>query len=348
LSSLADFGRRQSAKLLTLTRPQAVLLMVGFLLCLGVSTAALTGHPALAAALLAAVLGVVLVGLLHLSRWVGSLHRGNQSALREVRTTLEHLQRRLVAATESERISAGERHAELTTIVTKGHRQAQHGTDLLLRAQSREIEAMFQLFGEFVPRAPMPSSGDFALNPTDLLELLHLIALKQPRLVLELGSGTSTVWIGYALEKFGGRLISLDHDHGYVKKTRALLTAHSLAATAEVRAAPLAAMPIGDVSYQWYDPAAVADLQEVEMLLVDGPPQATGPDARFPAMHVLERRLAANATVIVDDANRPDEREAVRRWTQTITGLTQDKSILGRHAVLLYTRAERNIAAISL
>jgi len=347
LSSLAEFGRRQSAKLSTLTRPQAVLLMVGFLLCLGVWAAAATGHPAVAVSFVAAGLGVVLVGMLHLARWIGGLHRGNQSALREVRSTLEHLQRRLVAATEAERIAAGERHAELTSLITKGQRRSQRGTDHLLRAQSRELEAMFQLFHEFVPRAPMPSSGDFALNPSDLLEVLHLIETKRPRTVLELGSGTSSVWIGYALEKFGGKLVSLEHDHGYAQKTRALLSAHGLTASAEVRDAPLVSLPIGDGAYQWYDPAAMADLHDIELLLIDGPPAATGPDARFPAMHVLERRLAATATVVVDDANRPDEQEAVRRWTETVQGLARDKSILGRHAVLSYTRTERNVAAVT-
>jgi hypothetical protein len=341
MTSLAEFGRRQSAKLQSLTRPQAVVLLVGAVLCLGVWIAAASGHPALAVSLLAAVLGVLLVGVLHLSRWIGGVHRANQVTARELRTAVDQLQRRLVAAAEAQRIVSGERHAELT----KNHRQGQRGIDLMLRAQSREIEAMFQLFDGFTPRAPMPSSGDFALNPTDLLELLHLIRSREPRLVLELGSGTSSVWIAYALEKHGGRLVSLDHDHGYAQKTRALLAAHGLEAIATVRDAPLTGVPIGGSTYQWYDPAVVADLRDVEMLLVDGPPAATGPDARFPALHVLERRLAATATVVVDDANRPDEQEAVRRWTETIPGLAAERSYLGRHAVLAYTRTEKPMVA---
>jgi predicted O-methyltransferase YrrM/fumarate reductase subunit D len=341
MSSLAEFGRRQSAKLQSLTRPQAVVLLVGTVLCLGVWVAAATGSADLAVALLAAVLGVLLVGVLHLSRWIGGVHRANQAAARDLRATVDQMQRRLVAAVETQRVVAGDRHAELA----KTLRQAQRGTELMLRAQSREIEALFQLFDGFTPRAPMPSSGDFALNPTDLLELLHLIRSREPRLVLELGSGTSSVWIAYALERHGGRLISLDHDHGYAQKTRAMLAAHGLDAVATVRDAPLTGVPIGGSTYRWYDPTAVADLRNVDMLLVDGPPAATGPDARFPALHVLESRLAATATVVVDDANRPDEREAVRRWTETITGLASERSYLGRHAVLAYSRAEKSMAA---
>jgi Methyltransferase domain len=341
MTSLADFGRRQSAKLQTLTRPQAVVLMAGALLCAGVCAAAATGHPALAVSLLAGVLGVLLVGVLHLSRWIGGVHRANQAAARDLRTLVEHLQRRLVAAGEAERIAAGERQAELTRAFANSLR----GTERLLRAQTKEVEALFQLFAEFTPRAPMPSSGDFALNPTDLLALLHLVRARKPRLVLELGSGTSSVWLAYALEQYGGRLVSVDHDHGYAQATRALLAAHGLEAVAEVRDAPLTGIPVGGASYQWYDPSALADLRDVELLVVDGPPAATGPDARFPALHVLERRLAATATVVLDDANRPDEQEAVRRWTQTVPGLSPERTILGRHAVLAYARAERSVAA---
>jgi hypothetical protein len=256
MRSLASFGRRQSAKLRTLSRPQAVVLAAGSLLCAGVWVAAATGRPGVAMSLLAAVLGVLLLGVLHLSRWIAGVHRASQLNARELRTTVEQMQRRLVAAVEAERVAAGDRHGELTNALVKGQRDGRRGTDLLLRAQSREIEALFQLFQHFTPRAPMPSSGDFALNPTDLLELLHLVRDRRPRTVLELGSGTSTVWLAYALEQQGGRLISLDHDHGYAQKTRALLVAHGLEAVAGGRGA--APPPPGPAVWVRWWPSAAA------------------------------------------------------------------------------------------
>src|SRR6201999_796644 len=110
---------------------------------------------------------------------------------------------------------AGDRHRELTDKLAAQQKSATHGTDHLLRAQTREIEALLQLFRDFGPRAPMPSSGGFALNPTDLLDLIHLVRTRKPRLVVELGSGTSTVWMAYVLQQTGGKLISLDHERGY-------------------------------------------------------------------------------------------------------------------------------------
>jgi len=184
----------------------------------------------------------------------------------------------------------------------------------------------------------MPSSGDFALNPTELLDLLHLVRLRQPRLVVELGSGTSSVWLGYALEQHGGRLVTLDHDADYARRTRAMLAAHGLTAVAEVREAPLRELTTNGKTYQWYDVDQLTDLNGIDLLLVDGPPEATGPDARYPALTVLAGRLAGTATVVLDDANRPDERDAVRRWTEEVPGLTEEQRLIGRHAVLAYSR----------
>lgn len=339
MSSLTGIGGRLAVRLQSLTRPQVIVLIMVLAVVAGIWTAAATGHQGLAVSLVAVLLLGVLLGILHLSRWMGGLHRANQAAHRDLRVVVEQMQRRVVATVEKERVTAGDRHQELTRTITRGLRQNGHGNDLLLRAQSREIEAMFQLFAEFTPRAPMPSSGDFALNPTDLLELLHIVRLRRPQLVVELGSGTSTVWLAYALEKSGGRLISLDHDEDYAGKTREMLDAHGLSAVAEVRTAPLTELVADGKTYRWYDVEKLADVRDVDLLLIDGPPASTGPDARYPAMHALESRLAPVATVVLDDANRPDEQDAVRRWVENVAGLTAEPHLLGRHAVLSYSRS---------
>jgi predicted O-methyltransferase YrrM len=339
MGSLVRFGGRLAVRGRSLTRPQTIVLLIIAVCCLGVWTAAATGHSNLALSLVAGLLLGVLVGILHLSRWIGGVYRANQAANRDLRVIMEQLQRRVIATVEKERLAAGDRHQELTRTITRGLRQSGHGTDLLLRAQSREIEALFQLFQQFTPGAPMPSSGDFALNPTDLLDLMHLVRLRRPRLVLELGSGTSSVWLGYALQKYGGRLVSLDHDPGYARQTRALVAAHGLDEVVEVREAPLRELAANGKTYRWYDVEALDDLADIDLLLVDGPPAATGPDARYPALPVLAEKLAGTATVILDDSNRPDEREAVQNWIREVPGLTEEERLLGRHAVLSYTRA---------
>jgi len=53
---------------------------------------------------------------------------------------------------------------------------------------------------------------------------------------------------------------------------------------------------------------------------------------------VLEDKLADTATVVFDDAHRPDEQQALRKWVETIEGLTEEGEAPGRHAVLSYRR----------
>lgn len=307
------------------------------LLVAGVTAAAALGASRVAVCLLALLLALVMAGVLRVNlRLLGM--RGERREIRDLRVVLDQTQRRVVSAVERQRLDTEDRHRELFDAVARVQRIADRGVRDLRFAVPREIEATVQLFQGFTPRAPMPSSGEFALNPTDLLELLFLVRSRRPRLVLELGSGTSTIWLAYVLEQTGGRLISLDHDPEYANRTRAALQAHGLTAVAEVRDAPLAPVEIGDRIYPWYDTAVLEDLDGIDLLLVDGPPAATGPDSRYPALPMVGPRLADRATIVFDDANRKDEQAAIERWLDTVDGLTREGELLGRHAILAYRR----------
>ena len=336
--------RRNQAQGRRVTRRQAVLLAGAAVLCAAVAGSALTGHVGVALCVLALFLAAVLAGLLLVTRRLAALQAAHRRSQADARAVLDQTQRRLLGAVEEMLLKAGDRHRELTDAVA-AHRRSTARVPEQLRSQTREVEALVQLFQGFTPRAPMPPSGDFALNPTDLLDLVHLIRTRRPGLVLELGSGTSSVWIAYILEQIGGRLITLDHYPAYAAKTRAALAVHGLTGVAEVRDAPLRPVVLEGRTFPWYDTAAVADLHDVDLLVIDGPPGSTGPDARYPAMRVLEQRLADAATVVVDDAHRPDEKVAVRRWTETIKGLTEEGEALGRHAVLAYRRSADRLLA---
>ena len=66
-----------------------------------------------------------------------------------------------------------------------------------------------------------------------------------------------------------------------------------------------------------------AAIDVVDLLVVDGPPAFEDGFglARHPALPVLRGRLAPGATVVLDDIERPGEREVVRRWEREF-GLT--------------------------
>lgn len=338
MTSLASSMRHRIRQLRKLHRRRLAAIAAVVAVAVAAVVAAGTGRPLIAWAMQATLLVLAVVALLTATRRLHIAQSANSATVRDVRAIAEQMQRRVVAAVEKERLANGDRHRALAQAVQNCQNQTGRTVLALQRAQIREIEALLQLFRNLSPRAPMPSCGDYALNPTDLLEVLHLIEQERPALVLELGSGTSSVWIAYALERHGGRLVSVDQDPEYAQRTRVLLAAHGLDGVAEVRDAPLEPVTIGADTYQWYADAAFADLRDIDFVLIDGPTASVGADARFPALPVLTDRLADRATVVLDDADRPDELGALERWTRDVPGLTRRPEILGRHAVLSFRR----------
>lgn len=207
--------------------------------------------------------------------------------------------------------------------------------------QTQQVEALLELYARVKPTAPMPPAGLTALNPNALLELWHLVQQARPGLVVELGSGTSTVWIGYALAEFGGRLVSVEHDSTYAEVTRQHVRRHGLEQHVEVRDAPLSGLELGERKFVWYDANTFADLSGIEFLLVDGPPGNTCPHARLPALPVLEERLAPRCTVILDDARRTDEQEILESWEDSVKTVTREPGTQVRMAVLTYERRQQ-------
>jgi len=140
------------------------------------------------------------------------------------------------------------------------------------------------------------------------------------RVVVECGSGASTVAIGRRLRELGGGSVTaLEHEAGFAEATRARVAEEGLRAWATVVDAPLASHAATGVG--WYEPAALAAVpQGIELLLVDGPP-AGEPEierSRYPALPELGARLAPAATVILDDALRPGETWALGRWREEL------------------------------
>ncbi|WP_033423902.1 class I SAM-dependent methyltransferase [Actinomadura flavalba] len=165
------------------------------------------------------------------------------------------------------------------------------------------------------PRAPMPALSGWALRPDVLRTVVDVLVERRPGLVVECGSGASSVWLGYALERLGGgRLVALEHDERYLRATRDLIRAHGLDTVVEIRHAPLEPWRQDDEEYPWYSVTSVKDLTGIGAVLVDGPPGATRPHARYPALPLLLPHCADDVVIVLDDALRDDEQELSDRW----------------------------------
>ena len=167
--------------------------------------------------------------------------------------------------------------------------------------------------------APFPAPGGWAVTPNTLVELVSMVqGDSRDLLVVECGSGTSTVWLAHCNRAKGGRgrVVALEHDSEFAETTRGHLRRLGLDDWAEVRDAPLVDVEVDGEMRQWYDPQALTDLREIDILLVDGPPWRTSDDARYPALIMFAPKLARDAKVVLDDVTREPESSIAERWAR--------------------------------
>lgn len=244
----------------------------------------------------------------------------------QVRQISELLQRRvgdvatsMISAAEASRLETADGITELRNAWEEiGKGQAASADELVQRlvpGQVRQVEALLQLYDRIRPRAAMPSSGGWTLDAAGILALLDVVEQRRPGLVVELGSGASSVWLGYALERLGsGRLVSVEHDTHRAEATRQHVCSHGIDRVVEVRVAPLVEAGLPDHEALWYDASAFDDLSNIDLLIVDGPPNDTGRYSRYPALPKLVSVLSVNGAVALHDDARLDEREILERW----------------------------------
>ena len=160
-----------------------------------------------------------------------------------------------------------------------------------------------------LPHDALPHLGSWKADTWFLWRIVEAIERLRPREVVELGCGASSLVIARGLERNGGgRLNSFDQHDGFVAATAEWLEGHGL--SANMRHAPLVEDP-STWSSSWYDLAGVP--QEIDLLVIDGPPWAQGPFIRGRA-EMLFDRIVPGGMVLLDDAARPGERVVAARW----------------------------------
>ncbi len=183
-----------------------------------------------------------------------------------------------------------------------------------LEHQQRNQQALDALHRLLPLKAPLPPMTSWACTPELAAVVAEAVLTGRPRRVLEVGSGVSSVVMGYCLESNGsGKLLSLDHGDAFADQTREQLARHGLSQVAEVVYAPLGPVQVNGEQWAWYDTAAVGE-EPIDLLVVDGPPEKSRPEARYPAVPLMWDRLSDRAVVILDDARRSDEQAIVARW----------------------------------
>ena len=175
----------------------------------------------------------------------------------------------------------------------------------------RQTEAFIQLSNLMQFKSAIPPTRSWAASPDLLLLISEIVKKNKPALVVELGSGVSTL----VCAKSGARkVISIDNSEQYGGKTRDLLKEHKVRGV-EIRIAPLRPYANGS---EWYEVSVLKDLKKIDLLIVDGPPGSKNPEARYPALREFKDKLSAKAIVIIDDVNRDGERKLAEDFAKAL------------------------------
>ena len=176
----------------------------------------------------------------------------------------------------------------------------------------QQLEILIPMINDLSIKKRLPHSRGYAASPDYLYEIKKIIEKERPKLILEVGSGLSTIISSYTLRKNElGKIISLDHDQKYGNQTIENIKKHNLEKYAKVLFAPLKEY---ENNLLWYDIDVIDHIDSIDMLIIDGPPSKISSCARYPALPLLINKLSDNAIIILDDASRKSEQQAINRW----------------------------------
>lgn len=232
------------------------------------------------------------------------MSEANESVVETFLTELNTLEKRLVQASSD---SAGKITKDLIIVQNRLYAQ---------------LESLSWLQRRLKINGQLPPLRGWATSPDVLLRLHTHIMSTRPCVVVEFGSGASTLVIADALRQNEiGKLVSIEHSDHYGAQTLDTLRAEYLEGWVDLRIGELEAWDREHLNPEdaekpsrWYPLSLLEEIEHVDLLWVDGPPASTCQFSRYPALPVLCDKLTPNAEVWMDDTIRQEERDICERW----------------------------------
>jgi hypothetical protein len=223
-------------------------------------------------------------------------------------------------------------------------------TEALTKALKAELSNATRQLEAFLNLQQLLQGGDsiaamhgWPISPDIGLFLAERLREHHYDLIIEFGSGTSTVLFAQLVDllskrttaypdkpsdvgepvQFVTEIVSFEHDHVYHAKTLQMLKSRGIDQHVHLVHAPLVDWCDGDQTYLYYDcQNKLTELAQRHanrklriLLLVDGPPGATCPNARYPAVPFVFTTLWRHRIdLVLDDANRPEEKLVINMW----------------------------------
>jgi len=166
----------------------------------------------------------------------------------------------------------------------------------------------------------LPFNGG-ALRPICMAYILNEIIINQREMVIEFGSGLSTIVMARLIKKnkLNTRVISIEHNENWASILQSYLENEGLQGFVEIVTVNLkeTETPLGPVKWYDYDTfLPVISDKKFDLVIIDGPPadREKIKYSRFPALFKLENNLADDFCLMLDDANREGEQDLVKYY----------------------------------
>lgn len=157
--------------------------------------------------------------------------------------------------------------------------------------------------------------GGWALDRKTAIEVDAFYRRYQPRIVLEVGSGYSTVIAGEYARDTGATVTTLEHDPQWARLTQGILEARGVADHVNLLCSPLrpVTLPNGRKSC-WFTNVELPN--NIDACLIDDPPENFG---RHATLYAIKPHLNPDGwRVLLDDSDRVGERKALIEWKQLL------------------------------
>lgn len=183
-----------------------------------------------------------------------------------------------------------------------------------IRSDVFAAQILSSLNGKYVPWT-MP-----ALRPAALATLLNDIMINERETIVECGGGVSTIYIARLLKQMNrGHLYTIEHDARWLEILREQI--HGEEDRVTLIHAPIQS-PGKTLQGEWYNEDIVIQRLkgvQIDLLIVDGPNETLeNPQARYPALPILQPLFSKTCAVALDDVNRKGERAILAEWQKKI------------------------------
>jgi predicted O-methyltransferase YrrM len=197
----------------------------------------------------------------------------------------------------------------------------------------KQLESFVSLQNYLIAGQQPLSFHGWPISPDIALFLIQKIEQNHYDLIIEFGSGTSTAMIASILKKRAvneskqTKLITFEHNKKYYEQTLQNLNAQSLGDYVDLIHAPLIDYAHQEETFLYYSceqkftelKTELSNTQQTILVLIDGPPGATGPLARFPALpHLLSEFSDQKLHLVLDDYDRAEEKAIAQKWEQIL------------------------------